>query len=126
MVGSVTPCGASASISSARRWSAVTTRCALQTRFGHRNTHHMAISERQLQATRTARAARVARADARATDLAPLIAELQAAGVTTLRCIADELNRSGIPTPRGHGAWQAVQVQRLLARMAWRRTRTFK
>jgi hypothetical protein len=78
----------------------------------------MATSERKLQATRTARAVRVARADARAADLAPLIAELRAAGVTTLQGIADGLNRSGIPTPRGRGEWQAPQVRRVLARLA--------
>jgi hypothetical protein len=77
----------------------------------------MAISQRKLEATRTARAARVARADARATDLAPLIAELRASGVTTLQGIADALNRSGIPTPRGRGEWQAPQVRRVLVRL---------
>jgi hypothetical protein len=44
-----------------------------------------------------------AQADARAADLAPVIAELRAAGVTTLRGIAAELNRRGIPTTSGRG-----------------------
>jgi hypothetical protein len=43
--------------------------------------------------------ARTARAAAKAADLAPVIAELQAAGITTLRGIADELNRRGVPNP---------------------------
>jgi hypothetical protein len=77
----------------------------------------MAISQRKLEATRAARAARVARADARATDLAPLSAELRASGVTTSQGIADGLNRSGIPPPRGRGEWQPVQVSRVLARL---------
>ena len=77
----------------------------------------MAISQRKLEATRTARTARLARAEARATDLAPLIAELRASGVTTLQGIADGFNRSSIPTPRGRGEWQAPPVRRLLVRL---------
>jgi DNA invertase Pin-like site-specific DNA recombinase len=57
-----------------------------------------------------------ARADARAADLAPVVAELQAAGVTSLRAIADALNKRHIPTPRG-GRWQAGNVSQLLARL---------
>jgi DNA invertase Pin-like site-specific DNA recombinase len=58
-----------------------------------------------------------ARADARAIDLAPTVRELQAAGKTSLRGIADELNRRGIPTAR-RGRWQAGSVSQLLARLA--------
>jgi hypothetical protein len=61
--------------------------------------------------------ARTARAHARAADLAPTIAELRAAGVVSLRGIADELNRRGIPTATGCSAWQAVQVMRVLKRL---------
>jgi DNA invertase Pin-like site-specific DNA recombinase len=61
--------------------------------------------------------ARIARADAKAVDLAPIVAELQAAGITSLRGIATELTRRGIPTAGGHGDWQAAQVHRLLARL---------
>jgi DNA invertase Pin-like site-specific DNA recombinase len=57
-----------------------------------------------------------ARADARAADLAPIVRELQAAGATSLRGIADELNRRGIPTAR-RGRWQAESVSQLLARI---------
>jgi DNA invertase Pin-like site-specific DNA recombinase len=56
------------------------------------------------------------RADARAADLAPIVHELQAAGVASLRGIADELNRRRIPTPRG-SQWMAGSVSRLLARI---------
>jgi len=56
------------------------------------------------------------RADAKATDIAPAIRELQAKGLTSLHSIAAGLNDLGIPTPR-HSKWSAVQVQRVLARL---------
>jgi hypothetical protein len=56
------------------------------------------------------------RAKARAADLAPTIAELQAAGAKSLRAIAAGLNERGIPTARGTGGWSATQVMRVLAR----------
>jgi hypothetical protein len=62
--------------------------------------------------------ARRVRADAAAADLAPVIAELQAAGVTSLRGIATALNERGIPTVAGSGRWYHKQVARLLARLA--------
>jgi hypothetical protein len=58
------------------------------------------------------------RADARAADLAPIIRRLQAAGTTTLAGIAAALNARGIPTARGRGPWHAVQVSRVLVRIA--------
>ena len=61
---------------------------------------------------------RTDRADARATDLAPTIAELQAAGVMSLHGIAAALNARGIPTVNGKGAWQAIQVRRVLGRLS--------
>jgi DNA invertase Pin-like site-specific DNA recombinase len=48
---------------------------------------------------------------------APTIEELQAAGVTSLRAIAEALNERGIPTARGVGEWKAGQVRRVLARL---------
>ena len=51
----------------------------------------------------------------RAADLAPVIAELRASGLTSLRAIAAGLNERGIPTVGG-GAWHAGQVARVLAR----------
>ena len=56
------------------------------------------------------------RAKQRAAELAPLITELQAGGVTTLQAIAAALNARGIPTARG-AMWSPVQVQRVIARM---------
>jgi DNA invertase Pin-like site-specific DNA recombinase len=63
------------------------------------------------------RAELAARAKARAADLAPTIAEIQAAGATSLRGIAAALNERGIPTARGRGAWSAAQVARVLERL---------
>jgi Recombinase len=63
--------------------------------------------------------AAVARAAARrAADVAPVIAELQAAGAESLRAIAAGLNARGIPTARGAGQWSAVQVARVIERQA--------
>jgi DNA invertase Pin-like site-specific DNA recombinase len=61
--------------------------------------------------------ARQARANARAADLAPIVAELQAAGARSLRAIAGGLNERGVSTPRGVGQWQAQMVRELLARL---------
>src|SRR3954453_19291644 len=58
--------------------------------------------------------ARAGRARERAGQVLPLIQEMQAAGTTSLAGIARELSRRGVPTPRGAGVWQAVQVQRVL------------
>jgi hypothetical protein len=60
--------------------------------------------------------ARTARANKRAADLAPIIAELQASGITSKQGIAAALNERGIQTPRGSGRWYHPQVGRLLAR----------
>jgi Recombinase len=49
----------------------------------------------------------------RASDLAPIVQELQAAGYESLRAIAAALDNRGIPAARG-GNWSAVQVARLL------------
>ena len=61
---------------------------------------------------------RTARSDARAAALAPLIAEIQARGVTTLHGIALALNARGVRTATRKGKWEAVQVRRVLARLA--------
>jgi hypothetical protein len=62
--------------------------------------------------------ARIARAVAKAVDVAPIVAELQAAGVTSLNGIATALNARGVRTPRGRSRWYASQVARLLKRLA--------
>jgi hypothetical protein len=48
-------------------------------------------------------------------NVAPIIAELQAGGATSLQDIAAGLNQRGITTARG-GTWSARQVARVLAR----------
>lgn len=58
---------------------------------------------------------RAARADERAALVLPIIAELRAAGLVTLRELAAELNARGIPAARG-GEWSSVAVMRALAR----------
>jgi DNA invertase Pin-like site-specific DNA recombinase len=66
---------------------------------------------------KASKAALQARADARAADVAPVIAELKAAGATSLQAIADGLNAKKIPTARGQGEWSATQVMRVLERL---------
>jgi DNA invertase Pin-like site-specific DNA recombinase len=62
-----------------------------------------------------ARAAR-RQAQQRADNLAPTIAGLRSAGITTLQAMADALNARGIPSARG-GQWAPQTVSRLLQRM---------
>jgi hypothetical protein len=64
--------------------------------------------------------ARSARANQVANELAPVIAELRAGGVTSLYGIAAALEERHIPTPGGSGHWHAAQVSRLLKRLAAR------
>ena len=59
-------------------------------------------------------ATRQARASDRAADLLPIIAELQAEGVTSLAQLAAALTERGIPTSRGADRWSAMQVSRVL------------
>lgn len=53
-----------------------------------------------------------AKAESRAADLLPVIAEIRAAGATSLQQVADALNDRGIPTARG-GQWAPAQVLRV-------------
>jgi recombinase len=59
-----------------------------------------------------------ARANRKAAELAPVIAELRAAGIKSLSAIAAALNARGVRTPLGHRHWYASQVASLLARLA--------
>lgn len=52
-----------------------------------------------------------------AEDLRPVIANLQAEGLTSLGAIADALNNRSMLTPRG-GQWHKSSVRNLLARLA--------
>jgi DNA invertase Pin-like site-specific DNA recombinase len=55
-------------------------------------------------------------ADERASKLAGVVKEIQDAGATSLREIAEELNRRSITTARG-GKWHASSVKNLLERI---------
>ena len=60
---------------------------------------------------------RASRARRFAADLAPTINGIQKAGTTSLRGIADELNRRGVLTASGNGKWISSMVWRLLDRL---------
>lgn len=63
------------------------------------------------------KAGRTAQADkarSRAADLAPLISEFEAQGITSLGAIAKALNEKGVPTAKGK-AWSPSQVMRVKA-----------
>lgn len=55
------------------------------------------------------------RADQHAANVIPIIRQIQRAGATTLREIADALNARGIGTARG-GKWHAMTVRNVLGR----------
>jgi DNA invertase Pin-like site-specific DNA recombinase len=57
----------------------------------------------------------VAGADRLAANVVPIIREMQRAGVSTLRDIAEALNARGVPTARG-GMWHASTVRNVLVR----------
>src|SRR3954451_23659374 len=69
------------------------------------------------EAREISRKARRGASEAPAADLAPVIAELQATGVTSLGGLARGLSERGIPTARGSTKWTPVQVSRVLARL---------
>jgi hypothetical protein len=85
--------------------------------------HRQGKVQPQPRQDRTAKAraasikARKARADARAAEVAPIIAGLWAAGVTSVSDIAEALNERGVRTPTGKLNWHPVQVRLLLARL---------
>jgi hypothetical protein len=69
-------------------------------------------------ARRAAGEARRAHAVATAAELAPIITALRAEGITSLNEIAEALNERGVPTPAGSRHWHAIQVSRILKRLA--------
>jgi DNA invertase Pin-like site-specific DNA recombinase len=66
-------------------------------------------------ARRKGRMTQSARAQARAFDLAPILAAIRAEGITSMRGIAAALIQRGVPTARGNSKWTAMQVARLAA-----------
>ena len=58
----------------------------------------------------------IARADARASELAPIVADIRRGGVTSWYGIAMELNIRRVPTATGKGIWEPGQVRRLMER----------
>src|SRR5262245_40627786 len=66
------------------------------------------------QARRAAIASLRSQADRHAASIIPIIREIQKAGASTLREIADALNARGVSTPRG-GHWHATSVKNALA-----------
>ena len=69
------------------------------------------------EARAKAEAGRIAAADEFAEKIAPVIRKIQAAGVTSLRGIARELQARKVETRRG-GQWTPVQVGDLLRRLS--------
>jgi DNA invertase Pin-like site-specific DNA recombinase len=69
------------------------------------------------EAAQRGAAANAREADAFASNIIPVVRLIQAAGVTSLRGIADALNARGVATPRG-GQWHPQSVGRLLDRAA--------
>jgi hypothetical protein len=71
----------------------------------------------KFKAGEAARTVAMVRADARASQLAPIVAELRRSGITSWYGIARELNRRGIPTASGRGIWDPGQVRRMMDRL---------
>lgn len=65
--------------------------------------------------SRAAAEKRIRKADHAAHGLLPVIAELRAAGASSLHALAAGLTERGVSTPRG-GSWTATAVRRVLAR----------
>lgn len=70
---------------------------------------------RAAEAAARSRAVRSAKAAQKAENVAPIIASIQAAGISSLRGVAEALTARGIAAPSG-GRWYAASVQRVLAR----------
>jgi len=83
------------------------------------NPNGAASLRRAARGNAAAVAAVKARADAHAIALRPVLLELRAKGYNTLSCLAEQLNKRGILTPRG-GAWHRSSVANLIARVALR------
>ena len=72
------------------------------------------VPSKEASARGKERQAQIARQ--RAASVLPVIRELQEAGVSGPSALARALTARGVPTPRGAGQWQPVQVNRVLSR----------
>ncbi len=70
----------------------------------------------QAKGSPAAAEAKAKRIAARSALLRPVLDDIRASGVGSLRAIAAELNAREIPTPRGGGVWSASQVRAELQR----------
>jgi DNA invertase Pin-like site-specific DNA recombinase len=61
-------------------------------------------------------AVKTAKANRRAADLAPVVADIRGTGKTSCAAVAEELNARGFPTPRG-GCWAPAQAFLLMKRI---------
>ncbi len=61
------------------------------------------------------RETQIARAEAFAAEVLPIVKEIRAGGVTSFNGIAEELNPRGMTAPRG-GRWAAMSVRRIVER----------
>jgi hypothetical protein len=77
----------------------------------------MAVTEKS-KIGEAARKAHIARADARASQLAPIVAEIRRGGATSWYRITMELNERGVPTATGRGIWEQGRVRRMMERFA--------
>ncbi len=75
----------------------------------------------QLHAARKGVSVRMQQADAFAANVLPIIRDIENAGVTTLKGIAEALNARGIKTARG-GSWHPTTVKNVLQRQ-WRESK---
>jgi DNA invertase Pin-like site-specific DNA recombinase len=96
------------SLISQRTKAALAAKKAAGVKLGNpRNLTEISVAGRQAQRVE---------ADRFAGEIAPLIENIRAAGVTALRAIADELNRRSVKTQRG-GSWHAGTVNAILQRV---------
>jgi DNA invertase Pin-like site-specific DNA recombinase len=84
-------------------------------KLGGRRVSAKRFAEIAAEGRKASVAVRSEKADAWASDVRGIIADIQAGGVKSLRDIAGGLNERGIATRRG-GEWSAVQVSRVMDR----------
>lgn len=65
-----------------------------------------------------ARKARILKAEAHASSLAPILTRIDPTGSLSLRALAAKLTAEGLPTPAGGVAWTATTVARVKAKLA--------